>query len=122
MGCSIDSANIAAESKGFRRQKSEALDRMQVVSYGGPTRIKLIFGQDDTLAAVLVRIRQGDDENNLKAALRDLERMLGSPSKIWGPSSDFLAGVNFDTNVYAEWPHFLLSHWDDVIWLERNWR
>ena len=120
MGFSVDAANNQAEASGFTRQTSESIDALRVVSYRGPTKIKLIFGKEGTLTAVLVHIRKGADEDILKRTLRELEQIIGSPSKVWGTGSDFLAGVNFETSVYAQWPLFLLSHQDEVIWLERN--
>jgi len=120
MKSSSDAAHQQALSQGLKKSSSRKVDDLRVVSYTGATRVKLIFSPDDALTAVLVRIKPYD-KAALASALDALRPSLGAPSKAYGEWSDFLAGVNFDSSVYAEWPYFLLTHSDDGIWVERSW-
>jgi hypothetical protein len=120
MKSSSDAAHQQALSQGLKKSSSRKVDELRVASYAGATQVKLVFSPDNALTSVLVRI-QPYDKAALASALRAFQASLGAPSEIHGEWSDFLAGVNFESSVYAEWPYFLLTHSDNGIWIERSW-
>jgi hypothetical protein len=122
MKSSSESAHQQALSQGLKKSSSKRVDELRIVFYTGSAQVKLVFSPDNALTAVLVRITPYD-KTAIASALRSLQTSLGTPSKVYGDWSDFLAGVNFDTCVYAEWPYFLLTHGinDESIWIERSW-
>jgi len=128
MKTTSESAHTDASAQGFKKRSSKNLEDVRVISYAGPAEIKLVFSDKDVLTAVFVCIQKYNDEQGssalqqgLSASLAALRNSLGEPTRTWAAWSDFLAGANFETSVYAEWPYFLLTHDSARIWLERSW-
>ena len=117
---SSESAHKQAMSIELRKISSKKVDELKVISYTGAACVKLIFSDQNSLTAVLVRIKPYN-KSSLTESANTMQSYLGVPLEVYGEWSDFLAGINFELNVYAEWPYFLLTHNSNSVWIQRSW-
>ena len=123
MNSSSKQAHKDARETGLFKGGKQKVSELRIVSYGFSlldlSRVKLVF-YNDSLRGIYIRVAKGDDK--LSKWTNSLRSSLGSP-KMYGAYSDYHAGVNFDTCVYAEWPRYLLtisSGFSEKVWLERR--